>query len=184
MAVVIYFNRDLILKTKKGQSSQQTVVSPGLASSPDLSPETSVKDDETAGWKTYTNNNQKFSIKYPSSWSIKETPIKGEGIPANEITLEIKSIDTNDILIDTYGFGLGTKGDIVPVQTANGPLNITIPLKNGVPELQTVNVGLGMLIRNDEQINFIIHFKSPDEKIRAKDWTVIRQILSTFQFLN
>jgi len=30
--------------------------------------------DETANWKTYTNNKHKFSVKYPSDWQAKDNP--------------------------------------------------------------------------------------------------------------
>lgn len=45
---------------------------------------TNTTTDPTAGWKTYTNTQLKYSIKYPSDWSIgletdKQTTISGAG---------------------------------------------------------------------------------------------------------
>ncbi|MBI2020732.1 hypothetical protein HYS94_04985 [Candidatus Daviesbacteria bacterium] len=31
--------------------------------------------DETANWKTYTNENLEFTIKYPSDWTVHEFPV-------------------------------------------------------------------------------------------------------------
>ena len=32
--------------------------------------------DETANWKTYTNNQYGFKIKYPKDWDVKDWPVR------------------------------------------------------------------------------------------------------------
>jgi len=34
------------------------------------------EEDETAGWETYTNDEYKYSLKYPSGWILKETSLE------------------------------------------------------------------------------------------------------------
>ena len=87
----------------------------------------SAQKDETAGWKTYTNNQLKFSLKYPSNWTkgarveqsfdegfrlsgpegyieIAWTTQWGGGCPDGYETLQLKSVTSNTC------HGVGTDG--------------------------------------------------------------------------
>ena len=112
VAFVIYFNRDLILKTKKDQSAQQAIVppSPKLSPTPDASrgPNGSA---ETANWKTYTSKSHKFSVEFPENWRLKEN----SDFESNDLTpfndtaeLILQSPENLDPAKDsTHGAGYG-----------------------------------------------------------------------------
>jgi hypothetical protein len=67
--------------------------------------------DETANWKTYTNSDMKFSIKYPSDWVVDETNKPRQ--------YEIKS---RDFKMDP---------DSYPYQTSGVDISIGLDILNG-----------------------------------------------------
>ncbi len=58
--------------------------------------------DPTAGWKTYTNTQYKYSLKYPLNWTI--TKGKYSGSPEVDITLNYKEVpfDVFDVKIQNH----------------------------------------------------------------------------------
>ena len=72
VALVIFFNRELILKSKSNQLAPAPVTQQRPKVSPNPSPA-----DETANWKLYTDDNLGFSIKYPTEISIRRTLSEG-----------------------------------------------------------------------------------------------------------
>ena len=50
------------------KSSEDLVVNPVV--SPTASVKSSATADVTANWKTYTNDTDKYSVKYPSTWTV------------------------------------------------------------------------------------------------------------------
>ncbi len=68
-ATVGYFK----LKPKPTAPTSQVQSSPTPA---DLSSETQVLEDETASWKTYTNREFGYFLKYPNDWAIQISELK------------------------------------------------------------------------------------------------------------
>src|SRR3989344_4760645 len=82
VALTLYFNTNLLknIKNKSTPSSEPSVQDqPSPISDAVREPNDSA---ETANWKTYTNTQLGFSIKYPSSWFVydNETPPCDKGI--------------------------------------------------------------------------------------------------------
>lgn len=58
-------------KNQTTPQSQQITVSPTISQPSPTNTPISVESSTTASWKTYTSEKNKFSIKYPSSWTEK-----------------------------------------------------------------------------------------------------------------
>lgn len=70
VAILIALNTDLV-KRLKNEPPSPPVSSPTL-SSPPTTQQSSPTPDETANWKTYTNQEWGYSIQYPNDWEAKE----------------------------------------------------------------------------------------------------------------
>ncbi len=134
--------------------------------------------DETAGWKTYTNNSFNFTFQYPQNWSLSLD--KCSDIRANQLTLvssggsvfRIKPMDC-DGGID----GGGSKYETFEKQIGNRHIGLTVFQENNIPSL-----GVGFITKGEEKENVFEVFFKGDQK--TDDWNKIKRVLSTFTFIN
>ena len=82
--------------------------------------------DATTGWKTYTNSTYGFSIKYPSSWTVKDTIQKsGSAIPATNY-LSVKKGNTKiRIIVNVSGFDMPKPEIEYTAKVTNGKLTLS-----------------------------------------------------------
>ena len=144
----------------------------------------SPKADETASWKTYTDDQYKFSIQYPDVWYadkhgdmvyIDSKPIPSMGLThgiATSLSIFIKSASKAEILrsnenIEVFDTSIaGIKGQkIVSIKPSNidGTFETTYNLIT-------------------KQFNYMLSFRNNDAQ--GTHNIVFDQILSTFKFTN
>jgi len=165
VAVVIYFNRGLILKSKENQPAPPSA----NQQSPQVSPKLSPTPDETADWEVYRNDKYKFKFSYPEAWQLIET--------ADEevfgVHLEKEGISIH-FIVNAPGIGLsGAKFESIKVDKVNSS-KASIIVDNQVVSIyvfpENKNVGIILDSIGPTQIT--------QDSIKDFD-----QILSTFKFL-
>lgn len=137
------------------------------------SPPSPIASDETANWKTYTNNKYKYSFKYPPSW------ISNEAALGDIVNFRFEGKDSQ------YYFFVGSGGRGGP--EADG-------IKGDNPKYGNVSYSRRMWIKNDTPFfivalpdkpysvggNIEINFPLTEADYYTKTFD---QILSTFRFL-
>ena len=175
----------------QNQKLQKQVLNPQVSptiQAPSPTPKTvssiSIAPDETAGWKTYTNTTNKYSLSYPPTWQIRENvtdilPNKpsltyifdeiGEFAPGIYIwvvpKVEPKQWITEQLFSPDY---TQAKTDSIIIDSIQGAKISGIP---GPLEQEWVFV-------NKDSQSFILYAGA------MTDMTIFDQILSTFHFLN
>ncbi|OGH16851.1 MAG: hypothetical protein A3H50_01190 [Candidatus Levybacteria bacterium RIFCSPLOWO2_02_FULL_37_10] len=120
--------------------------------------------DETANWKTYTNNNG-FSIKYPASWIIMDTVV--ENLSCALLGKEI--VKSMTICFSTEKFS-----NVWP-EYINNPNKIKITINGYDAYENTISPGAFFVLNSNEQWANISPAGLSDKKL-------FDQILSTFRF--
>ena len=144
---------------------------------------------ETAGWKTYTNNEYGFEIKYPNDWSVDKTTVMsyiycdypkrnsmpceglvgvGIGAPGPSIKIEYEKISLDNFVKEYNDSGL----------KITNQEKFVLGGIEGTKLIGTTEIGLDktiiFVIKNN--ISYIISFTEIAEVIQYK-------IISTFKFI-
>lgn len=148
----------------------------------------STTSGETANWKTYLNSKYKYEIRYPSDWSLKETPygdFNGRTLflPPNEV-YKSPNAENRGIAIDFRDASYAP------------PLPAASNYQTGYRKIRTVQVGSENIdvlepnfqaaekykatIRNGKY-EYIFYF---GRELDGKYNSVFDQMLSTFKFLD
>lgn len=143
---------------------------------------TSSTDDETADWKTYTNEEYGFSFKYPKDW-VKTNTNEGLVQLYNADTEAGRELLESETKIVVYVKATSTVGDLTTYVTnndgnINSTSNVTVGGKSGKkfivkPELGTKTTAVYVL--NDSTYYEIICMENSEN---------FDNILSSFQFTN
>jgi len=197
VALTLYFNTNLLknIKNKSTPSSEPSVQDqPSPISDAGREPNDSA---ETANWKTYTNTQLGFSIKYPSSWFVydNETPPCDKGIRGYLFVNKTALADCffGDVLpADFYVYvqpipedpdygplPKSTKYDTFTsfeVAGEKGVVNITTEKSEG-PRRKEARVYV-----NHNSNQYMISY--PNLDFQGNHEQVFDQILSTFKFLD
>lgn len=177
-----------ISPTIQAPSPSSQIVSP----TPKTVSSISLPPDETAGWKTYTNNTYGFSIKYPIDWLIKCNE------PTNEwLSADICNIATPNTKFDHgerisgAGIGIGIEKpnpnynsleEKVAFDEKNYQYKSVSKIINGTKGyLLTSNTNNAFVTKTTDY--FIIISWFPLNKANPLS-TTIDQILSTFKFVD
>ena len=173
----------------------QKLTNKSQASSSPTATSQSQAADETADWKTYTNNSLKFSVKYPPDVTVKTDEEgfvwfskSGATQTSNTeffdaLNLKIKTGSLGGQSLATFAnkqFSLSSQppGEVVA--------NVTKTTLNGKTAYTFTIKGLGVfkhtLVDYTDQYLWVVDFTSdPTNQGFA---TTVQQILSTFRFLN
>lgn len=95
--------------------------------------------DETANWKTYTDHEQRFTVKYPSDWSFQEDIVSGSDRSLNSNVFATDNVIFYDSLKKmVFGYNMGevlgrggtcTKREVMYTPTVTGTKKLTISKK-------------------------------------------------------
>jgi len=96
---------------KQGLSQKET----GASGASTIS-ESPVSTDDYAGWKTYTNSEIGYTLKYPADWTIKET---SEFSPVRDATVKYITVNTPGKKYFLH-WGLKEKGDSFYISDRTG----------------------------------------------------------------
>jgi len=102
----------------ENQKLKNQLSSPSTTSSTTLSSTTSTTSsavDPTAGWKTYSNQNQKISFKYPATWSIEKDNLGADNSGSGQyldkyVTVKNNSVETLTLVLEHEGAARGFEG--------------------------------------------------------------------------
>ncbi len=142
-----------------------------LRSASSLTSET--KTGLTVNWKTYTNTNYDFSIRYPSDWVVVENPLNDPKAAENSIRL---SNSVSSVYISIFEeYGGACLSEIQKIMIDNQSHDVC------VSETEAGEIAW-------EQITFpksknIIELRAYSKKSTSEE-LLIPQILSTFTFAN
>ncbi|MDD5147605.1 MAG: hypothetical protein PHV63_03625 [Candidatus Daviesbacteria bacterium] len=182
--------------------------SPKVTPTPDVSPAQNGAD-ETANWKTYTDNESKFSFRYPQDWKMVLNCLGYEGsIVRKDICFQSTDLDPVDKDYTTSGVG-PNKGVVLTVSTYSDSsskiadincerLNAENPdscfYRNlvGKTSLHLINKeesSVGLVITGeliyvpiDTNTVLVIGFFNNKKEV-GKDRNIFNQVLETFQIL-
>ena len=189
-----YFLGRQTLSLRGVSETSNAAILPTSSPAPNVSPVSS-DADETANWKTYTNINGNYSIKFPSNWYSEE--VKDKDIPVFKLSpspsglhdytqvITIYVLDNpKNLTVEEFNLEgvtiIGPGGETSKLQYTytsvivgglEGKRNTDMP---GQFEHDTV------FIKKDKKIYGINWIKGPGESIPL---TTFNQILSTFKFL-
>lgn len=180
VAAIIVFNTQLVKNEKK---PAQTPPSPTPFSTPDTQ-----SGPTTANWKTYTNSNYGYSIKYPADFTKAYESSRSIVLDGRIGTYKEGSNVLNGILLDLT---------VVNDKTIAGMINAS---KQDISTARNVNIGLGIQatqidVKNSGQEDIYYYLQLPQQKVLVvrTGWTeknsqqyskLATQILSTFKFTN
>jgi len=146
----------------------------------------------TANWKTYTNNEQGYSIKYPPEWFIgKDSLFDGNVIGAIR-TSPVEEKETSALRIEihtgnfsyeryAYTYHLFPKASPNTLDEIN--INGAVWEKYSNSDDLSANNNLYVLgTTHNNKKYFLIKRVSPESKNAKKESMLIEQILSTFKF--
>jgi len=162
----------------------------------------SAQKAETAGWKTYTGNKEKFKyqFKYPGNWNYQFVPEQGTEVASTGGP----KINSNDYNSDSFGYQLSGV-EMVFSEIMTKPKNDLISKwaeeHDASSKFKEIKVGTnqlayGEVIRNDKvEMKYSTYYISGGEKVvtvrcqipisqQDKSDQIIDQILSTFKFLD
>lgn len=153
------------------------------------SPSASPAVDITANWKTYTNSTEKFSFKYPSSWTIDVSGDKGDDKGENIQVKLTKGQAKIQIWANIVGIGgMGQDYQGTPVIFAGTNL---FKYKVVGADDKTVRIGLtdqlteslGVFQINGKTYNFTLEYPKTLDQTQASELeNEFGLIISTFKF--
>lgn len=161
---------------------RQTPNTPGeiLFNQPTTVPVTPTPD-LTAGWKTYTSSEKRYSIKYPGSYIPKET----NGILSFYDSLIGKNrLEIYPDFVGGWGCVIGISSEKLTVGGEEGKLDILSSAtgeNNCTTEDSSVKFYSAKLIIQPKGIIWYFGFEVEKTK-KEEDLTTFKQILSTFKF--
>ncbi len=177
VAVVIYFNRELILKSKENQPAPPSA----NQQSPQVSPKLSPTPDETANWKTY--NGKYFSFKYPPNWTDNTGPAKTYPVNLEVIGLRISQNAVFEASYENFSYEDGIK-DLTGRKSNNLSIanreTTRFELAGEGEPLPTNYSIISFVVRGTNNTSYSIVFNGKRSEITDE---LISQILSTFQLL-
>ena len=142
-------------------------------------------NDETANWKTYTNQRYKFSFKYPPPWEL--APDIKDAYPEenvivlldnyNEITISIRENITDTKEAEGIVCGPPQCGGYKFEDTKIGNLIVRKP---EAAALEKAEYGYAVYLLNDNTL--YAFFLNTDKSTQDRDIKTLDQILSTFKF--
>ena len=176
LAVFAYFQ----FKPEEASQTEQTSTQKITASA---SPQQT--SDETANWKTYTNQRYKFSFKYPPPWEL--APDIKDAYPEenvivlldnyNEITISIRENITDTKEAESIVCGPPQCGGYKFEDTKIGNLIVRKP---EAAALEKAEYGYATYLLSDNTL--YTFFLQTDKSTQDRDIKTLDQILSTFKF--
>ncbi len=170
-------------------------------------PSTTTKD-ETADWKTYTNDTYGFSFRYPENLSVTSNQLRTKAEEANELSLtgdkkvyfslhgplsktgcderigKASSLDLKQYVNNIWEANKNDKNPNIQNKTVGNINNITINNNDGysftLTKSYTDICGGYLLLNNETSINFLE--KNGDKYMIETSGLIAGQVLSTFQF--
>lgn len=152
------------------------------------------KDDPTSDWKTYTNEKQNVTFKYPQTWKLVEKE-KGDDVEGRVYNSSIQLVNdgsTIDVIFDLSGIGGGPRN--VPydeIELWGKEYYMQYGNMNFEKNTKTINIsdsptGLGAFQVNSKtyMISLTYEVQNEGEKPDEKLFSEFNQILSTFKFTN
>jgi len=134
----IYYWQSQQNMERSAEITPTSIVTPATTITPKSTPATTETENQTADWKTYTNESFGLSFKYPATYSIKET----EEIKAGKIggTLVLKDSSREGspemtMLFNPDGFGPAISDIYYCTKIQNGKLKI-VSTKKANPEMK------------------------------------------------
>ena len=162
---------------------------PTLTPTISASPTASTSPVSTVDWKTYTNSQYGFSVKYPKTWTINNNSTDG-GSQKSLINIGGPVAESNDSLLFTYydsmtsfnsaWFGKGNAKTVSEFISNNGIKKVGDISISGVSSTEFMSGGImsTVLVILVPYNNHIYLVQSKLSQLSATD----QQILSTFQF--
>jgi|SRR3989344_787409 len=83
---------------------------------------TPISQDETANWKTYSNSQYGFEIKYPPGWNFETIPshdAAGKVIATQSDFLFTDLTTLHRVIVAPFGFGGGNSSDVTETRNIN-----------------------------------------------------------------
>lgn len=155
-----------------GKSQTSPVTSSNPAVVPQATPPATPTPDPTAGWKTYTNEEFGFQIKYPSDWQL------------NGKMITSPQGDSLSLLVNNLGYGFECYQTEREETTYLDRKTATKTFMRGVKSENCDNdsqLSLFVTTQNrDNKIDLMFGYKTINKKESEK---LVDQILSTFRFL-
>jgi hypothetical protein len=158
----------------------------------------SVADDETANWKTYTNNNLNISFKYPSNLFLTECSTDGRVVLETIKVTEPCFIPNGHAVIDIFIETVNTTAyesflvNLLPYKDVNGIIYTKVEkfLLDGkeIPaivqfrEADMTGSYTTILVYKDN-LNRIITISFSNEYNKSSTAEISKKILGTFRFL-
>lgn len=102
--------------TATGEAGETEAKKSKTESQPENKPESKVENSEYAGWKTYTNSEIGYQLKYPSDWTLKEIDQFSELLEKTVKYIAITSPDKKYFL----HWGLKQKTDTFAISDRSG----------------------------------------------------------------
>jgi len=159
-------------------------------------PEQIKTQNEAANWKTYTNTQHGFEFKYPSNWKLEQsdlfTIIKSPDFKSSYYESGAELL-VNGSKIRILNSNLGRFSSVqeyINSQEENG-FNLSDRKQIKIGEVDSVEYYWGYEGPVELFVNFIkdgylhqITFVSVAEERNDKDYSIFKEILSTFKFIN
>jgi hypothetical protein len=146
----------------------------------------SATKDETADWKTYTNNTYRFSFKYPDSWEQKTTTTdswKVDVEAGNAVIFENKSGSRLTFSIKVDPSIAITLEKTETVEAAGQKIGLEYYTKSDGRKIVVTDytIGNSSSLYKADRFNAAMLESGPADFV--KDLSEFKQILSTFKFL-
>lgn len=175
MAYFVYQNLQL-----KKQITYLTPTSPQLSPPPPAPPANPMAD-----WKTYTDNNIGFSIKYPSSWTYK---LGETNVTSGHVTFDTRLPSSNKNTNYIFEMSLETQADYDQWSKYSTTTTLEPQTING-HSFEKYVVGdlyysLNYILKQNGKIFRFIFYPFDSSQYPKELQETLNQILSTFQFLD
>ena len=153
---------------------------------------TTTTTDPIADWKTYTNTNFNFSIKYPNDWKVSDTLQKDASTESRgESLIFSKNNETNSpnltFVINDVGRGVAPAKIRYDIEYKNGNLVISNRIINSSNDMGGPVDGKIHFYNNGGstiELNKLLYYIVGNNIFYSDDEAKIISILSTFRFTN
>lgn len=138
---------------------------------------TATTTDETANWKTYTNDEYGFSFKYPGDWTITNNNPGRTGSVNYNLTIGGPDSENFQLWVNPDGFGFENASDFYKTEILNGKImvNSKEPDSSGA---------VGQVFTSpmtSSNVSYVLAYNFGLTN-RISELEKFDQILSTFQF--